>query len=85
MNDFIKSQQELADALHRNRTDRPSRKEIHALVTQIIQNTGEELMRGVEDINISTTIGFIKPEDQKGYRQAQTDIKKHITQLTGVE
>jgi len=54
------------------------------LITQIIQNTGEELLRGVEDINTSTTIGFIKPEDQKGYRQAQTDIKKHIASVTGV-
>jgi hypothetical protein len=38
----------------------------------------EEIIKIVENINISTKIDFIKPEDQAGYRRAQTDLLKAI-------
>ena len=90
-NEFLKKQQELADALHRNRTDRPSRKEIHQLVKTIITNTGEELMRlaegerydrghGPKDIDMDPASMF-----QQGNNAAIDTIKQHITSVTGVE
>jgi hypothetical protein len=42
------------------------------------QVTVEEIIKIAENINISTEIDFIKPEDQKGYRRAQTDMIKAI-------
>jgi hypothetical protein len=41
--------------------------------------TIDECVRIAGNINLSTEIEFIKPEDQKGYYRAQTDIITAIT------
>ena len=95
-NDFIKTQQEFGRSAARQCNEKPvdekiedcfamTFEELDTFIQQVITNTGERLAQDVENINISTKIAFIKPEDQKGYRQAQTDIKQHITSVTGVE
>ena len=92
MNDFIKTQQELArDTLIQSDASgfaTLSDSEVDEIITQIIQNTGEELMRRAEEgerwhSTDGGESGMISEID--GHYIDLNTLKQHITQLTGVE
>ena len=97
MNDFIKQQKEVAndyrerikmEAFHKTETGNAlnltqTREILNDLITQIITNTGEELMR-LAEIEKRNPDNYLDPRNVTQHNQAINTIKKHITSLTGV-
>ena len=102
-NQFIESQQELGKEKADVTIPTHSRKtyyyftenQIDTLIAQIIQNTGEELMRRVEGgrrrlpQDAKEIMGELGVAEEKlrnfGFNKAIDTQKKHITSITGVE
>ena len=99
MNEFIKKQQELArEVLIQADVSgfaTLSEEEVNDVITQIITNTGEELLRRVEGgrrklpQDAKEIMGELGVAEEKlrnfGANKAIDTSKQHITSLTGVE
>ena len=95
MNDFIKTQQELArDTLIQSDASgfaTLSDSEVDEIITQIIKNTGEKLMRLAEgeqrDIEVRLLSEGVSRDriQQMDKYQAIDTLKQHIASVTGVE
>lgn len=58
---------------------------VHRLIQQIITNTGEELMRRAEGERVNHVPGAAQALETWGHNIAIDTLKKHITNVTGVE
>ena len=94
-NQFIENQQELAkkidDYYRENFDESTARKNLYITELlsqykdQIIQNTGEELMRRVEGEKEFWSKGMEVAELANEHNELVDTLKQHITSLTGVE
>lgn len=95
MTPFIKQQQELAYKQGYRHVDDSdtlpewysySKEDLDTLITQVITNVGEELMRSLNEYELGDVArrSWLK-HGKDSWVSIGKDIKQHITSLTGVE